>query len=82
MFQDVAGDEGFIDARVFVGSEMLQCIFGDALMPCSFCREKLAISKHGQIIVQGELVPLLGGMAGVVTGSGKDMMAVGQDFYI
>jgi hypothetical protein len=43
MLEDVAGDEGFVDARVFVGSEVLQGIFGDALMPRGFC----AIN-HGQ----------------------------------
>jgi hypothetical protein len=36
MLEDVAGDEGFIDARVFVRSEVLQRIFGDAFMPGGF----------------------------------------------
>lgn len=37
MFEDVAGDEGFVDARIFVRLQMLQRILGDALMLCSFC---------------------------------------------
>ena len=36
MFEDVAGDEGFVDARVFVRPQVLQGIFGDALVPRSF----------------------------------------------
>lgn len=36
VLEDVAGDEGFIDARVFVRFQMLQRIFRDALMRRSF----------------------------------------------
>jgi hypothetical protein len=35
VLEDVAGDEGLVDARVFVRSEVLQGIFRDALMLCS-----------------------------------------------
>lgn len=35
MLEDVAGDEGFVDARVFVRPEVLQGIFRHALMPLS-----------------------------------------------
>jgi hypothetical protein len=33
VLEDVAGDEGFVDARVLVCSQVLQRVFGDALMP-------------------------------------------------
>jgi hypothetical protein len=36
VLEDVAGDEGFIDAGVFVGFQVLQRVFGDALMRRSF----------------------------------------------
>ena len=32
MFEDVAGDVRLVDARVFVELELLQRVFGDALM--------------------------------------------------
>lgn len=37
MLEDVARDEGLVDARVFVGLEMLQGVVGNALMLRSFC---------------------------------------------
>lgn len=43
VLEDVAGDEGFVDARVFVCFEMLQRVFGDALMLCSFCITVISI---------------------------------------
>lgn len=48
MLEDVAGDEGFVDARVFVGPEVLQRIFGDALMPRGFFAR-----RHGGIVCDG-----------------------------
>jgi hypothetical protein len=37
MLEDVAGDEGFIDARVLVCSQVLQRIVGDAFVPRGLC---------------------------------------------
>ena len=36
VLKDVAGDEGFIDTRIFVRFEMLERIFRDALMRRGF----------------------------------------------
>jgi hypothetical protein len=35
VLEDVAGDEGFVDARVLVRLQVLERIFGDALVLCS-----------------------------------------------
>lgn len=67
MLEDVAGDEGFVDARVFVRPEVLQRIFGDALMPRGFCainhvswmrvgrssRGRTFARRHGGIVCDG-----------------------------
>jgi hypothetical protein len=37
MLEDVAGDEGLIDARVLVRSQVLQGVFGNALVPRGVC---------------------------------------------
>jgi hypothetical protein len=46
VFEDVAGDEGLVDARVLVCPEMLQRIFRDALMPCGFCEWVVSKSRE------------------------------------
>ena len=81
MLENVARDEGFVDTRVFVRSEVLQGIFRDALMPCGFCAFHCNQYMVKSCRRKGEtagVVPLLGGMVGDVTGSGKDMSLAGR----
>lgn len=88
MLEDVAGDEGFIDARVFVRLEMLQRILGHAFVLCSFCAQFTALANQvldpqKESRVRERLVPLLGGMVGVVAGSGSDIwVLVGRTIYM
>jgi hypothetical protein len=49
MLEDVAGNEGLVDARVFVRSKVLQRIFRDALMPRSFCSRR-CVSECAAIV--------------------------------
>jgi hypothetical protein len=80
VLEDVSGDEGFIDARVFVRFEVLECVFRYTLMLGGFCRQHL-ISKQWQCVEDigcRVIVPLLGAMVvDWVTGGGSDMDARG-----
>lgn len=46
VLKDVAGDEGFIDARVFVRFQMLEGIFRDTFVLCGLYMENLVVSKQ------------------------------------
>jgi hypothetical protein len=77
VLENVAGDEGFVDARVFVRSQVLQRIFRDALVLCSLCIHPHISELRHERPCSGMSVPLLGGMVGWVTGGGSDMDARG-----
>jgi hypothetical protein len=65
VLEDVAGDEGLVDARVLVRSQVLQRIVRDALVLCSFCIHPRELAKCWQREMHGKSgLPLLGGMVG------------------
>jgi hypothetical protein len=68
VFEDVAGDGGFVNARVFVRFQMLQRIFGDALM----CRRDWCLSA-GKLAYRKRVYSRALGILGCVTGRGSDM---------
>lgn len=82
MLEDVAGDEGLVDARIFVRLEVLQRFLRDAFMLRSICKLSAANSMGLQDTRAREFTPLLGGIFGLVAGGGSDMSLVGMAGYI
>jgi hypothetical protein len=80
VLEDVARNQGFVHRGIFVVLELLQRVFGDALMLRRLCCRH-SISK-GIIRVQAHqsapsaCVPFVG-MLGCVAGGGKDMGGIG-----
>jgi hypothetical protein len=81
MLEDVAGDVGFIDARVLVRLEVLQGILGDAFMLRKICHLSVTILRARGARAR-EFAPLLGGILGLVAGGGSDISVVGTADYI
>ena len=83
MLEDVAGDVGFVDARVLVRLEVLQGILGDAFMLRKICDLSVTILRaRGEGGRAREFAPLLGGILGLVAGGGSDISVVGTTGYI
>lgn len=53
MFKDVAGYQGFVNARVFVGFEVLKRIFRDAFMSGGFCKMGETLAEEGLWRIDG-----------------------------
>ncbi len=45
MLEDISGDEGFIDTRVFVRLQVLQCIVGNTLVLFGLCERGFTVSQ-------------------------------------
>lgn len=84
MLEDVAGDVGFVDARVLVRLEVLQGILRDAFMLRKICHLSVTIlrGRGGAGARAREFAPLLGGILGLVAGGGSDISVVGMAGYI
>jgi len=46
VLEDVAGDEGFVDTRVFVCFQMLKRICGDTFVLCGLCTPNMMVSEQ------------------------------------
>ena len=76
MLEDVARDEGLVDARVLVALEVLQRVVGDALVLRGFCGGLAAGGANKFSVPSRGRAPLLGGMLGWLAGGGRDMRGV------